>query len=241
MTSELTPWRDHQRQASLIESVTEREGGYEISHNGGWVCWLGLEHGVTPGAGQTLTTWGKGIGFPIRGAAIGEQVAFYRSEADHAHRMKVESYGADAADWLRKWDAGESVWTITMGGLSAGYDQCINLLVAEFVRSLLKIAPEADDWSDDLGAQVDAACVEAMNILGPSGAQYGVARSFAWALYKRGPVAVLEDAPDDRRIQASKSYPTLDPFILKASAAINAAPGGYGADEIGGMHKDSDQ
>lgn len=215
-------WADLQREQVEIEAVAEREGGYEISQNGGWICWLPKEHGVTPEVGENLTLWGKGVGYGIRGMAVGSRVAFYRSETDQNTHSKILTYGADAADWLRKWDAGEGVWTLTMGGLSAGYDQCINLIAAEFVRALIKLAPDKAEWSDDLRPMIDAECAAAVSHLGLSVAQYGVALSFAWRLYRDGPIKAVAEAPDDRRIQASKDFPTLDPVILAALAAEKA-------------------
>lgn len=212
------PWADPERRVAMVEAVKEREDGYEITHGGGWICWLPKEHGVVPEVGQALNTWGRGIGSVIRGIAVADRVAFYRTEAEQDRHHKVQTYGADAADWLRKWDAGGGVWTITMGGLSAGYDQCINLLAAEFVRAFLKLSPDTDEWSDDLRSLIEAECEDAIRILGPSGAQHGVALNFAWRLYKRGPIEVVGSAPDDRKIQASKSFPTLDPIILAALA-----------------------
>ena len=221
-------WADPERSVAEIESVVECEAGFEIGHSGGWVCWLPKELGVTPASGETLTTWGRRFCL-IRGMAVGERVAFYRSAAEQKAFDQARTYGADAADWLRKWDAGEGVWTLKMGGLSAGYDQCINLIAAEFVRALLKLAPDGSEWSDDLRPAIDAECAEALSVLGLSGAQYGVALSFAWRLYKDGPIKVVAGAPDDRKVQASKDYPTLDPAILAVLRATTLAE----ADAVG--------
>lgn len=214
------PWADLQREQVVIKSVTERGTGYDILREDGWGLWLDKEHGVSAAAGQTLTVWGRGIGYAFRGLAVGDEVAFYRTEEEQAHHQKVERYGADAADWLAKWDSGRGVWTIQMGGLSAGYDQAINLITAEFVRALLKLQPEIGETvTDDLREAINADCAEALECLGLSGAQYGAGLSLAIRLYKFGPIAVLEGAPDDRRVQASKSYPTLDPDIIAAIKA----------------------
>lgn len=216
--TEQSAWSDSQRKQTVIESVTERDGGYEIGQDGGWICWLGKEHGVTPVAGETLTLWGKGLGYGIRGMAVGERVAFYRSSNEDQIHQRIQTYGADAADWLARWDRGDGVWTITMGGLSAGYDQAINLIAAEMVRAFLKLQLEKGEWQDEYRALIDVECADALFVLGLSGSQYGVALSFAWRLYRDGPLIVVAGAPDDRRIQASKDYPTLDPAILASRA-----------------------
>lgn len=219
------PWTDRQRTETAIKSVRETGEGYDIQQENGWGCWLAKEHGVVPSEGEALTLWGRGIGYAFRGMAVGDRVAFYRTEADDALYQKVRRYGADAADWLRKWDAGEGVWTIEMGGLSAGYDQAINLITAEMVRALLKLRPEIGEAvTDDLRDAVNAECTDALDALGLSGAQYGAGLGLAVRLYKFGPISVLEGAPEDRRIQASRSYPTLNPVILDALAAAKATP-----------------
>lgn len=210
-------WSDTQRQATTIESVSETDGGYDIRQESGWGCWLSKEHGVVPVAGAKLTLWGKGIGYVFRGLAIDDQVAFYRTENDDIIHQREQTYGANAADWLARWDDGRSVWTITMGGLSAGYDQAINLIAAEMVRALLKLQLDKGEWQDEFRALIDVECAKALDVLGLSGAQYGAALSFAWRLYNDGPLVAVAGTPDDRRIQASKRYPTLDPVILAAS------------------------
>lgn len=43
-------------------------------------------------------------------------------------------YPETALDALQRWDLGDSVFTIEMGGLGPGYEQAIQLLVFEIVR-----------------------------------------------------------------------------------------------------------
>jgi|SRR5271154_4567828 len=124
-------------------------------------------------------------------------------------------YGADADEWLRRWDAGQSVHTIEMGGLGPGYEQCIQITTAELLR--LMIAGKYDylkwntgeQWGEDRKAIDDAAReVQAIKELGLSGAQFGAAMSLASALYMRGPVSVMtEKATRSRHILAQKNFP----------------------------------
>ena len=46
-------------------------------------------------------------------------------------------YGKDAVEWLRRWDAGEGVWSIEMGGIGPGYEQCIQITAAEILRYMI--------------------------------------------------------------------------------------------------------
>src|SRR6266403_1363829 len=61
-------------------------------------------------------------------------------------KEELEFYGADAAEWLRRWDEGRSVWSIEMGGMGPGYEQAIQVVAAEVVRHLLD---KKYDLSDD--------------------------------------------------------------------------------------------
>lgn len=124
-------------------------------------------------------------------------------------------YGSSAADWLARWDRGDIVWTIEMGGLGPGYEQCIHITSAEIVRWF--IAQNADTvlWDDPDAArpifdrmEKDVFQVEAVKKLGLSGAQWGAAQNIAAMLYRQGPHKVMTDERvKDRHIQVSRSFP----------------------------------
>lgn len=127
----------------------------------------------------------------------------------------IALYGADAAEWLLHWDRGDIVHTIEMGGISPGYEQCIQIMVAEILRWFLKQRPdpigwhEKDNWKSTLDAlEKYAFADETIKRLGPSGAQWSVAVNLAANLYERGPVAVMTDERvADRRIQVKRDFP----------------------------------
>lgn len=51
--------------------------------------------------------------------------------------MKDDSngvYATDAGEQLRRWDSGDPIWTIEMGGMGPGYEQAIQVLAIEIVR-----------------------------------------------------------------------------------------------------------
>jgi hypothetical protein len=58
-------------------------------------------------------------------------------------------FGADAAEWLRRWDEGRSVWSIEMGGLGPGYEQCIHVTAAEILRYMLHEQVDTSAWGED--------------------------------------------------------------------------------------------
>ncbi len=122
-------------------------------------------------------------------------------------------YGENAAEWLRRWDAGESVWSVEMGGLGPGYEQCIQMQTAECLREM--IAGEYDHtkwceggtWKEDRDA-IDKAIRDRGGLIdGLSGAQWGAAISLASCIYMRWPDCIREEEVRDRRIQVSKSFP----------------------------------
>lgn len=74
---------------------------------------------------------------------------------------------------IEKWDRGEIISTLEMGGVSPGYEQAIQLLVAEILRETLAI--EGAELTND---QIEAFCMKANERMtyGVSGAQAGAAK-----------------------------------------------------------------
>lgn len=83
----------------VIDKV-EREGnGYAVTRDG-WTLWLSddqNESGVVPKAGDTMRSYGRGWGSPVRGVLINGQVVRYRTadEQRRADREASEKYKAD--------------------------------------------------------------------------------------------------------------------------------------------------
>ena len=125
-------------------------------------------------------------------------------------------YGEDAREWLRRWDAGETVWTIEMGGLGPGYEQCIHVTCAEALRFMLAENMDSSKWDDGAWRDTDSARVDshlwsnpAVEALGGiTGAQAGAAKNLACMLYRHGPVGVMRDERvKDRHIQVCRRFP----------------------------------
>ena len=130
-------------------------------------------------------------------------------------QSEIELYGKAAADWLARWDAGKAVWTIEMGGLGPGYEQCIHITAAEILRWLLANNINVEDMGDRdrwpaIRDQIDKAVttLDAVSKLGLSGAQWGAAMRIGTSLYMRGPRQIMKDpSVKDRHIQVSKVFP----------------------------------
>lgn len=74
---------DLQFEESIVEKVTPyRDGhGWEVGHRGAWVIGVDAERcDVPPQVGETIRTYGRGIGSIVRGIVIGGRVYRYRTE-----------------------------------------------------------------------------------------------------------------------------------------------------------------
>ena len=127
--------------------------------------------------------------------------------------MTIEEAVAD-------WRAGKIVWSVEMGGLGPGHEQCIQIVIFEvagkFVddpekRNLLLTAgPKEreqlmDEATSAVGREFD---------LGLSGAQAGVGMSVAFQFLKYGYAEMMAKAPEDRKIQVDRAFPSI-PAVKK--------------------------
>lgn len=210
------PTDDTQFSEKAIESVSRDGDSYAITCDG-WTLWCGKDCPIEPKVGQLARQYGRGIGSPVRGLFIDGVKIWYRTEKEEAEHQEIEMYGADAADWLARWDAGKSVWSIEMGGLGPGYEQCIQIVAAEVLRFLINNKVDcATQYTDDAWKELSERINKslwanpAIEALGLSGAQAGAAKSLATKLYQDGPRGVMNTAEiKDRRILVSKNFPRM--------------------------------
>ena len=210
------PLNDEEFQDAVIESVGA-DGSFTRSD--GWSFCLPHGADVVVKQGMTARFYGRGIGYVVRGLFIDGVRVFYRTkEADDRHQL-VERYGATPADWLARWGAGESVWSVEMGGLGPGYEQCIQITAAELLRHMLTIKYDVRKWTDTDHWKADTDAIKAFSFadptitaLGLSGAQFGAAFSLSTVIYRRGPIEALNDpVVKDRLILVSKHFPGAAP------------------------------
>lgn len=120
-----------------------------------------------------------------------------------------------AREWLERWDAGSSVFTVEMGGLGPGYEQAIQVCVAEIIRDHLdKPLPEGKfgDWADATIYRIDAKdpVTGKFKLGGLSGSQAGAAKNLAYHYLKSGPAQVfhnIREQDPDRLTQVSNFWP----------------------------------
>ena len=127
--------------------------------------------------------------------------------------MDKSLYPESAKDAVERWDAGETVWTLEMGGLGPGYEQAIQTFMIEILReAVMRGKPAAEYTNDNWRAMADAVLHTMDKELGGlSGAQYGGACWLAYQLYSKGWEAVRAEAKKqgdgDRWIQVSTHWP----------------------------------
>jgi len=129
--------------------------------------------------------------------------------------QQSEFFGKDSAEWLKRWDAGDGVWSIEMGGLGPGYEQCIHITMAEILRFMLEKKYDVSRWEDKDKWATDRDEIEKFGLFNPivkelglSGAQWGAAMNLAAMFYRHGPVHVMNDERvKDRHIQVQRTFP----------------------------------
>lgn len=171
---------------------------------------------VIPQVGMVARFYGKGIGYNVRGLFLDGQKVFYRTADEDKENTEIGLYGADAADWLKRWDDGNSVWSISMGGMGPGYEQAIQITTAEILRHLLTEKYDSDSWQDDVKWKIDRDKIDNYCFANPvikglggiTGAMRRAALNLAVMIYTRGPRKVMKDERvKDRHIQVSRNFP----------------------------------
>ena len=202
------PKNDDQYTEDKIDGVERQSDGTYSIECGGWHLWCGADWKGEPKVGQLARKYGRGIGAVVRGLFIDGKKVWYRTDAEQDEHAEIERYGKDAADWLARWDEGRSVWSIEMGGLGPGYEQCIQIVAAEVLRWLLLAKPaEGVEWWES-GGLMGKAVLPKVDHLGLSGSQWGAGVNLAGHLYRNGPRGVM-NSPEvaSRKIQVSKNFP----------------------------------
>lgn len=207
---------DKQFEDTNITKIEPNADGWIVTGSHGWSFFI-PGYANEPKVGSTVRLYGKGIGYRFRGMFIDGEKVFYRTKEEDDERHEIEMYGADAADWLKRWDDGRTVWSIEMGGLGPGYEQCIHITAAEILRHMLAANYDPAAWEDKEFWKQDREKIEQYGFknpviekLGLSGAQWGAAVNLACHLYQHGPRKVMnDDRVKDRRIQVTKNFPAV--------------------------------
>lgn len=208
------PVNDNKFEETTIAKVKKSGNGWTIQRADGWSFFVPAGP-VEPIVGMRARFYGRGIGYSVRGLYLSGKKVFYRTEEQEKEHSEIESYGADATDWLNRWDDGRTVWSISMGGLGPGYEQAIQITIAEILRHLLERKYDTGEWSDPKKWALVCKEIETagfanpkIEALGLSGAQWGAAVHMATRFYHKGPREIMADTQvKDRHIQVSRNFP----------------------------------
>jgi hypothetical protein len=208
---------DQFRETTITKVQGKKSEGWSIECADKWSISVPGNSPVLPKKRIKARFYGKGIGFFVRGMFLNGTKVWYRTEAEEHDFRETERYGTDASDWLKRWDDEKIVWSIKMGGLGPGYEQCIQITVAEILRHMLTLKYDASKWNDDATIKQDCVAIEMAVLkdrrikkLGLSGWQLGSAMNLATRLYRDGPRKVLgNDRVRDRLIQVQRTFPVL--------------------------------
>lgn len=203
------------REVKIEKVVREPSGNWSVTFDDGWSFWVDAQSPIEPKPGMAARMYGKGIGFPVRGLFLDDVKVYYWTESEYAEKHEIDTYGASPADWLDRWDSGKTVWSIEMGGLGPGYEQCIHITTAEILRHLIAKAYDWRKWEDTeewkkVRDEIEAVghSNKTIKALGLSGAQWGAAMNLAAMFYRKGPRGVLTDERvKDRHIQVQRNFP----------------------------------
>ena len=214
------PENDDQFQEHKISKAELSEDGTfcTVTMDSGFLIGVPEVEGVEINPGDTIRLYGKGFGYSTRGIFINGNKVNYYTEAEFKVKHLTDTYGSSCKDWLKRWDKDEPVWSVSMGGLGPGYEQCIQIMVAEMLRYLVRKDTCLEELMDDDLAEFNtefehwAEQADFIKKLGPSGAQYGAAKNLALVLWQKGPVEALTDPViKERLIMVSKTFPSYEP------------------------------
>ena len=96
--------------------------------------------------------------------------------------------------WIEAYEAGHEVESVSMGGISEGYENAIQSLAVEISRRLPDY-PEEAIAKETIGVALDEAVGLLNSTHGFSGAQAGGAKNLAWNIWRRGTES-FKDVPD---------------------------------------------
>lgn len=128
---------------------------------------------------------------------------------------------------VQNWKTGRTVWSVELGGMGPGYEQAIQIILWEILarwpgNPVLPEPKETDtEYPIAFTDHVNKVVKELDVGYGFSGAQVGSAKATAYQFLAYGYPAMMAKAPDDRTIQVSRNFPSMDFVeIQQARAAL---------------------
>lgn len=162
---------DAEYEEHIITSVTGDGDWWELHYGAIVVGVRKVDCAVPPAAGQTLRTYGRGFGFPIRGIAIDGHVCHYRTDLEMREQDALESVKHDM-DTVNAFE----------GSGKAQLDAQLTSLPEVFQRRLMGFRERKADFWWRFGAYEMSCCVDAVKIASLCGTAEAVSafRQLPW-------------------------------------------------------------
>lgn len=82
---------DHERYEYTIQRVQKSDRGWTIEFDGAHCFFIPAESPVEPKPGMTMTHFGRGIGYEVRGVLLDGQCVYYRTEEEQKAKNKADT------------------------------------------------------------------------------------------------------------------------------------------------------
>lgn len=145
-------WDDMEREEKTITKVSDN-GDYYSIQTGVWGIGLDKKYGIEPVVGDSIVTWGR-FGFPCRGIAINQTIAFYRTVEEQAEQNRIE-IEAGKNKRREEYEAKRSEYELKVSTFPQVFQDRINAF-REF---------KGDEWRYEFEPYELFCCEEALNIV----------------------------------------------------------------------------
>ena len=116
--------------------------------------------------------------------------------------MKIAERNIDLREALVRWNDNDTVWSLEMGGLGPGYEQCIQFGIFELIKVM--IDKPIEQYEKMVDAETHNLCKRFKILSGLSGAQAGAIQNVAYHYMKNGYEQTLAKFGNDRLIQVNR-------------------------------------
>jgi len=130
-----------------IVDVDEEKDGYDVEQKDGWHLFIYKKYKVVPRVGDTLITYGNGLGHRIQGIQINDIVLYYKTDEqmkkEHEEwiRKTRQEYMKEYIELMNKIKNEPQFETVDISGMGGGYERACQLMIKAGMK-FLKEKPE---------------------------------------------------------------------------------------------------
>lgn len=110
---------------------------------------------------------------------------------------------------IARWRAGDTVFSVELGGLGPGYEQAIQIALFGILGHWLdkKVNPDSLIKDNRFTEECEQDLTEFLKDVDLSGAMYSIASQTAYQFLKHGYAEIMKKCPEDRTIQVERNFP----------------------------------